>query len=484
MSQNPLLISSKKKESKIGKYFPYIGAVVMSCLVAFVMGHVDYKISWMIAAVIIGLPFAFFSFSFPRFGLLGSLFVAYFIFFIKRITNNYELPVGLVVEILLITAAVGVIVKSFLHNEMREGWYKHKIAIAAMVWIMYLLLQAVNPYNTSLAGWQLALRGIFSFVATFYVCYYSFNSIKFIRLFTWFWVGLALFTALYGLYQEIFGLPPWDLKWVTSTKDLYALNFIQGRFRKFSILGNVSATGIFMSFSAIFCIVLILGPYTFRTKVGLAITSVLMLMAMAFSGTRTAYAMIPAGLILYVLMTINNQRTLIMAMVFAAVFVFILFGPIYTPTIIRIRSAFFPNEDSSMQVRDRNRSRIQPYILSHPIGGGIGTTGEAGKMFSPGHELAGFPPDSGYLELALEMGWIGLFLNLSVKFIIMLTGIHFFYRAKDPEIKILYAAYLCAFFSITVAHFAQVATGQLPNGMIYNCIYVLMIRLIEFDRER
>jgi hypothetical protein len=473
----------KKKDAASSHLRPLIGAALLSCAVAWLMGHLDYKLSWAFAAVFVGLPFVFFAFTFPRFGLMTALGLSYFIFFIKRLVYNYELPVGLVVEVLLITSAVGVLVRSFLHDEMRPDWYKNKITVMVVLWIAYLLLQAVNPSMTSMNGWQLAFRGIISFIATYYVSFYAFNSLKFVRDFTWLWVGLAAFAAAYGIYQEMVGLPPWDLKWVTSSPTLFALNFIQGKFRKFSILGNVSAQGIFMAYAAIFCLIMMMGPFKAKIRIYMAISAVLMLLAMAFSGTRTAYAQVPAGIALYVLMTINNRRTLMLAMGAMAVFVFILFGPIYTPQIIRIRSAFFPSEDSSMQVRDKNRGRIQPYIWTHPIGGGIGTSGEHGREHAPNHELAGFPPDSGYLEVAVEMGWIGLLLNMAVKFVILFTGVHFFYRCKDPEVKILYAAYICSFFSITVAHFAQVATGQLPNGMIYNCTYVILIKLIEFDRS-
>ncbi|MCP6423416.1 hypothetical protein NL463_29335, partial [Klebsiella pneumoniae] len=64
-----------------------------------------------------------------------------------------------------------------------------------------------------------------------------------------------------------------------------------------------------------------------------------------------------------------------------------------------------------------NQKRIQPYILSHPIGGGLGATGVWGVRFAPYSFLANFPPDSGYVRVAVELGWIGLGIFCTLMFV-------------------------------------------------------------------
>jgi hypothetical protein len=102
----------------------------------------------------------------------------------------------------------------------------------------------------------------------------------------------------------------------------------------------------------------------------------LMMIAMTFSGTRTATAMIVFGVVFFGFMTLYQMRTMIATGLFVFGMLAILFGPFYGPTFSRIRSTFEIKGDESMGVRDRTRLRMQPYARSHPLGGGLNTTGK------------------------------------------------------------------------------------------------------------
>jgi len=69
------------------------------------------------------------------------------------------------------------------------------------------------------------------------------------------------------------------------------------------------------------------------------------------------------------------------------------------------------------------------------MGGGLGATGAWGQRFAPNSYLASFPPDSGYVRVAVELGWIGLFIFCLLMFTILKTGINNYYLIKDPELK-------------------------------------------------
>ena len=136
-----------------------------------------------------------------------------------------------------------------------------------------------------------------------------------------------------------------------------------------------------------------------------------------------------------------------------------------------------------MQVREQNRDNIQPYMWTHPIGGGIGTTSTFGEKYHPGHALAGFPPDSGYMLTVLETGYIGLLLAVWLYFITLVVGVKNYFRAKNPAVKNYYVAYMAAFFAITFGNIAQNAVSYPPADIINVCILVLMFRLIFFDSK-
>jgi O-antigen ligase len=134
-------------------------------------------------------------------------------------------------------------------------------------------------------------------------------------------------------------------------------------------------------------------------------------------------------------------------------------------------------------VRDVNRHFIQPYIYTHPIGGGIGTTGVLNLPKNIGHPLAGFPTDSGLLQIVLEQGWIGLILTCLTYFIILKQGVQSYYRTRNPEFKVIYLAITCCVFGFVFAQYAQVAIGQVPNGFLFAGLVAILIRLNDMEKK-
>jgi hypothetical protein len=187
---------------------------------------------------------------------------------------------------------------------------------------------------------------------------------------------------------------------------------------------------------------------------------------------------------LYILMTVNEKKTAIFAVICAMIGAFVLFVPIYgNGTINRLRSTFQISSDESLQVRDVNRHSIQPYIYTHPIGGGIGTTGLLNYSKNIGHPLAGFPTDSGLLQTALEEGWIGLILICLTFFIILKQSVQSYFRTRNPEFKVIYMAITCCIFGFVFAQYTQVAIGPVPNGFLFIGLMAIIIRLNDMEKK-
>jgi hypothetical protein len=205
-----------------------------------------------------------------------------------------------------------------------------------------------------------------------------------------------------------------------------------------------------------------------------------MLLGMSYSGTRTSNIILPVGIGLYIFMTIQRKTTMITMLASLMVVFFILFAPVNTPTLNRIRSTFNTDE-ASHNVRDVNRALIQPYIYTHPIGGGIATSGVDGLRFNRNHPLAGFPTDSGFLRVAIEQGWIGLALNILFFLVILYQGIHYYFIMRIKEYKTYVVAIICTLFSIIVTQYSQVSIGQFPGAIFFFSSLALIQRLKEFD---
>ena len=85
----------------------------------------------------------------------------------------------------------------------------------------------------------------------------------------------------------------------------------------------------------------------------LIIGSIIMMMGMSYSGTRTANAMLVGGIGLFVLLTINKRSTKIFAFFALMAFLFIMYAPIYSSAaILRFRTSFSGSEDASYNVRE------------------------------------------------------------------------------------------------------------------------------------
>jgi hypothetical protein len=192
------------------------------------------------------------------------------------------------------------------------------------------------------------------------------------------------------------------------------------------------------------------------------------LLTMAFSGTRTAYLAFLSGVIFYILININNASSRLLGFIFLMGFIFILIVPIYNNTTLnRVRSAFDFSKEASMSVRDNNRKMIQPYMQNHPFGGGLGTSEGRGIEFNPRHRLAGFPPDSGLLKTAIEIGWIGLIIMMIQYFIIFNEGVKSYFANTNKLDRSLISSSLVCIFIFVVAQYSQVAIGQIPDSLIF-----------------
>jgi hypothetical protein len=153
--------------------------------------------------------------------------------------------------------------------------------------------------------------------------------------------------------------------------------------------------------------ILITGPFSILKKLMLSFGAGCMILGMAFAGSRTPFVLMPVGVLFYTLMTFKKS-TLIATGIFILLGTGVVMKSTSNAVILRIQSAFQTKADASVQVRLDNQKKIQPYIQSHPIGAGLGSTGAWGMRFTPDSWLATFAHDSLYVRLAVETGYIGL----------------------------------------------------------------------------
>lgn len=409
-------------------------------------------------------------------GLYITAGYSFFGFHLNRFLFNDSLQVGIGSDILLVATFLSLFISKRFNREFPRSY----VTVAILVLYGYVVLQIGNPYGHSVGAWLQTIRKILAEFLLLYIGYCIFSDRQVIRRFLTVLFILCSIAGVYGCIQQMHGLFDFEMAWLLADPHRFGLTFIAGDFRKFSIMSDPTAFGIAMAASAILFMAIAAYEKKWYRKGILGLGILVMILGMSFSGTRTANAMLIGGVLMFILITFNNRNTRIFAAFATVAFLLLLYGPYSNATINRFRTTFLGSDDASYNVRVMNKRFIQPYIHSHPVGGGLRTTGGAAFQYNPGHQLAGFPPDSGYLKTALELGWIGLILLLVSYFCILRAGFRaYFVTPEKDQLKIVLAGAASLFFSLYVAQYAQDAIGQITDIVIYYPLIGLVLRTIK-----
>jgi cell division protein FtsW (lipid II flippase) len=204
------------------------------------------------------------------------------------------------------------------------------------------------------------------------------------------------------------------------------------------------------------------------------------LIAMVYSGTRSAFIIIPVFYLMWVLLA--RTRAMYVSVVVAAVAFFALATmPSNNYHIQRIQSVFKASEDKSYQTRARNRQMIFPWILAHPIGGGLGSTGVWGQRFTPGTFLALFAPDSGLIRVAVELGWVGLLFFLWLYAKIIWEGIRHSRHVQDLGLKAVATGIIAVVPPLLIVEWGQEVIGVFPMSILFWMLIAILFRAIALD---
>ena len=456
----------------------FIFFTIFSVLLAMGVSNYGMTFGILTTVLIIAIPSVIALVISPQFGILVYITLAYAIMFLLRLGITF--PLGTLMDGMLVLFFLGF----FIQQKRKPRWDKVSgpVSLWILIWIIYNFIEVANPAAESRLSWVYTVRTV-AFVALSYFIYlYNINSKAFIKVILKLWIFLSMVGALYAFKQEFIGFFPFEEEYINSP-GMPLLLFIAGHWRKFSIYSDPVTFAYQMAVASLLCIALLKGPIAVYKKLILIFCCIVILVAMIFSGTRGAFPLVPATLIIYAIL--NYSKKILIFVIVAGVFIVgLIFLPTSNQNILRFQSAFRPNEDMSYKARKINQARIKPYVWAHPIGGGLGATGEWGKKFAPGSYLSQFPPDSGYVRVTVELGWIGLAIFCIMMFVILKTGINNYYRIRDPELKSYCLAAILVVFAFNIANFPQEALVQFPSNVYFYLAIALMNVTYRLDQEQ
>ncbi len=419
---------------------------------------------------------------YPLFGFYVCIVGSFFIFLLVRFLK-IDAPLVSGIDIMVYITFISILIGKVIKKEPFLKNCNSPITFMMGIIIIYYLIEFFNPNSVSKDIYFLLFRRFVTVILFFYCAIQLFTTYDKVVQFFKILLLLTGFSAFYGVYQKWVGIPKFERDYFLAD-GAGALGMLDnGDFRIASFVSDCTAFGLLMSGSLIIVLAIILNKkLPFIRRVILFVSILLMALSMSYSGTRTATFMLVVEVCLYILMTSTQRKTILFSFVFASILGAVLFAPSYGNTTLNRLKSTFESEDESLKVRDVNRKYIQPYILAHPIGGGVGTTGVVYMKYNIGHPLAGFPTDSGLLAMVLEFGWIGLLVQGITYFVTLQQGIQGYYRSRKSKFKLIYLASTLFLFGYIAAQYSQIAIGQIPGGFLFYGLTAVIIRLRQMDK--
>lgn len=461
----------------------YIAMGLVGVAVALGAAKLSPALPMAVAFLLAGFLFVVIVFRYPIAGFYTSIIASACLSMPDRLLSTpIPVPLGLVIEAIQYLTLLSIVAKQYRERTNIGPFWRNPLTIMFLVLLAYYISDVFNPVPHSRLGWFNYVRKQLSYLAFYYMAYIVLDSYERIVQFLKIWLGLCLFIALYGIKQQWFGIAGFETSWFNRNPEAYALSFQSGFLRKFSILSDSATFGVLCASMVVFTLVLAARTTSKKRRWQLLLASVAFLLGSSYSGTRSCNLMIVAGILGYGIFTMNEKRTYTIMIGFFMTAFFILFGPFRNnPVVLRISTTFQGNKDASAMLRSINRHRVQPYIRDHAMGGGISTCGFEGAQYNKGHYLWEFQPDSGYMKILAEQGYIGLLLNLAFYFIFMRMGLHGYFHTRDPKIRTLYMAITVCLFSLLAGQYSQVAIAPYPQILFYFTALIILYKLKNYD---
>jgi hypothetical protein len=423
-----------------------------------------------IIAGIIGIFALIVVYIYPILSLYLIISIAFFLFFVQRVFKLYDLPLGTLIEGLSLATAVILLMKSKLDGA------KNIIGGLLLGWLTLNCVEFINPKAVSRVAWFYAFRGVFNITMIYFIAYSTIDSWRDILSLTKFWILLSFLAAIYCLYQEFYGFPDFDMAWINAKEERYNLLFTWGRLRKFSFFSGPTELGLVLTYAILMSFVLFfyvkgLTKWALLGGIGIIIYALLQ------TGSRTSTILLPVGLGFFTILTFRKEILIIMG-IFFVMGTLIILAPTKNASFFVMRTAFEKNEDPSYLVRIANQQKIKPYILGSPFGFGLGSTGDWGRKFSPDTFVGSFPPDSEFVKIAIETGWIGLTVWMVILFLMFRYAISSYFSLKHYETKMLFSIFVSIFYMYIIAQYPQEAF-RIPSTTVLFAITVAIIAKIK-----
>lgn len=465
---------------------PGIYNFIAICLGAAAIAYSVIKFGYIIGAAVASIPFVLYlimsAVKKPYWALVGVFIANYFIMGMVRYVPS--LPGGIVMDCLIMFNLFVLLIRSCYR---KAGWERahNGLTVAALIWMIYCLLELFNPQTISAEGWFIAFRGyavyFFLIAVLTPIIFYRYRDLKRIL---YIWSALTLLAVLKSYIQRRFGFDTAELRWLFVDGGR-STHIIGSGVRYFSFFSDAANFGSSMGLSMVVFSIAAIYHKNFWLKLYLLLVAAAAFYGMMISGTRSALAVPFAGYVIYLVLSKNYKIMISGAVILIAAFVFLNYTSIGQGNALvrRARSAF-NRDDRSFVVRLENQKLMAEYMKDKPFGAGLGHGGGKAKRFAPEAYLSQIPTDSWFVMIWVETGVVGLVLHIGILLYVIAYGMwQVMFRLKDKQLRGLTAALIAGVFGVMVASYANEVFGQFPNGIIIYMMQAFIFMAPSFDRE-
>lgn len=437
-----------------------------------------------LACVPLALIFCYYGTNHPRFSYLVYITFMFYMTAIMRYSRQGGLSV--IGNILLVFIAICILIYCIYKEEdLHLSQAFSFLTVCYGIWALYILIQFINPTSDE-ASYVIGLRiWILEIPVLCMVSCILLNRPRYLKT-GLIIIGLFVVTAfLKLLYQKYRWFDAAETEWLMNGS--WFTHLLPSGIRYFSIYSDAGSFG-----SSMGMITIVYGITAFHTRHlwtrwFYVAVSLMGMAGMFMSGTRGAVIVPLGGLALYCLISRNIKVTASSAVFLGLAYLFFAFTDIGDGNgmIRRMRTAFSPKEDASFNVRLENQKKIAEYIKAHPWGTGLGK-GVERVHFSEyeGTRTDTIPPDSFYVDIWTQTGYVGLILYIAICSALILYGSHIIvFRIQDKELRHTLAGLLCGVFGMWLNGYVGRGMGMPPSNVMIIAALAFIMNGPYMDRQ-
>lgn len=418
----------------------------------------------------------------PAVAMFGMFVVNYYIMVLTRYA--YDKPFGVILDVLLALNLLILVLQAVMNNvEWRRA--RTGLTLVSTVWMVYCLLQIVNPESISVSGWFSSVRSLaIYFFLTVVLTQITLARYKYLKYMLAIWSVLTLTAVAKACIQKFIGFNDAENYWLFVLGGR-STHIIHSGVRYFSFYSDAANFSAGMGLSMVVFSIAALYYRNTWMKLYLLAVAAAACYGMLISGTRSALAVPFVGYAVFVLMSRNVKMIFAGCMLILAAFVFLRFTTWGSGNAIvrRMRTAF-NTEDASLRVRLENQAKLRVLMRDKPFGAGLGHGGGKAKQFAPDAPISQIPTDSWYVMIWVETGVVGILLHfLILCYILFWGGYQVVFRLRDHQLRGFTAALISGISGVVVMSYGNEVLGQMPTGLIIYMSMGFIFLSPRFDRE-